>query len=200
MVKATALAVVVGLGALSLSADRAQADSTCSILNFTTSTACISPVPEGPGGNVTGNTLDAFGMNGAFGVTGWTEVDELKREGSPSAGSTTNSKDNIFQVTYEEPLYEQGTWTLLAPFEFDPMNFYLFVIKGATDNAAYLMDTAESHGSWFVNDLWTPNGKNNPDMSNIRLFAAPIPLPPVVFMMLGALGALVVASRRRRTA
>jgi hypothetical protein len=193
-------AMAVGLFAVSTTETQA---STCNILNFTTSTACISPVSGGPGGNATAETMNAFGSDGAFGTKGWMLLDEVKREGTPAAGTIVDSTGGLFSITYQAPLYKQGLWALNPLFRWGEGHF-AFVVKGATDNAAYKMDVAFTNGTWSVNDLLTPNGKNVPDMSNIRLFGtaplAPIPLPPVAFMLLGALGALVVASRRRRTA
>lgn len=195
------MALGLGTGAVLASATAADAN-TCNILNFTTSTACISPVPGGGGGNVTAATMNGFnGGAGAFGITGWMQLDKLDRPGTPAPGvGTTQLSDNgFFSIAYEAPLYKQGTWSLGDEWLWGPGQF-AFAIKGATDNAVYLMDLAFRNGAWFVNDL--NNAGGNPDMSNIRLFGtsdlAPIPLPPVVLMMLGALGALVVATRRRR--
>lgn len=197
--------LAAGVGAFLMAGTPAQAD-TCSILNFTTSTACISPVGGGPGGNVTAATMNSFdGGNRAFGATtDWVLLAELERVGKPDEGSTAFSDGDpyVFSVTYEAPLYKRGTWEL-NPLTTWGAGLFAFAIKGATDNAVYLMDTDETDGSWFVGDLSTNKG-GMPDMSNIRLFGtaglAPIPLPPVGFMLLGALGALAVAARRRRTA
>lgn len=188
----------MALGFLAVSTTETQA-TTCDILNFTTSTACTS-VSGGGGGNVTAASMNAAGT---FGTTGWMLLDEVKREGSPAAGTTVQSNNGLFSITYEAPLYKQGLWALNPLFRWGEGHF-AFAVKGAKDNAAYKMDLAFTDGTWSVSDLLTPNGKNVPDMSNIRLFGtaplAPIPLPPVAFMLLGALGALVMVSRRRRTA
>lgn len=198
------MAVGLASGALLASGTSAEAN-TCDIMNFTTSTECISVIEGGPGGNVTPGLLDSFGGSGAFGFTGWEQLAKLDQEGSPEPGTTVTSTNDWFTITYLEPaeqgdpVYGRGLWSLLPERSFDPLLIYAFAIKGSTDNAVYRMNTEFTDGAWFVGDLRTPSG-NLPDMSNIRLFAAPIPLPPVVFMMLGAIGALVVATRRRRAA
>lgn len=197
------MAIGLGTGAFLASSTAADAN-TCDTLNFTTSTECISHVPEGEGGNVTADNLNSFGGGtGAFGFSGWEKLAKLDRDGSPDPGTTATSTNNWFTVTYLErekselPFNGRGSWSLVPDRSFDPLFIYAFAIKGSTDNAVYRMNTAVTEGSWFVGDLSTPSDKL-PNMSNIRLFAAPIPLPPVVFMMLGALGALAFATRRRR--
>jgi hypothetical protein len=69
------------------------------------------------------------------------------------------------------------------------------VIKGATDNAAYLMNKAFTSGSWNVVDLDLPNSGGDPDLSNVTLFGtaplAPVPVPAAGFLLIGALGGLV---------
>lgn len=198
----------VGLasGALLASGTSAEAN-TCDILNFTTSTECISPVTGGPGNSnqVNESAMNSFGGSGAFGFTGWEQLAKLDREGSPDPDTTVTSTNDWFTITYlapaepGDPTYGRGLWSLVPERSFDPLMIYAFAIKGANDNAVYRMNTEFTDGAWFVGDLQTNSG-NLPDMSNIQLFAAPIPLPPVVFMMLGAIGALVVATRRRRAA
>jgi len=196
------VAAAAAVGVFALGATTADA-TTCDILNFTTSTECISPVGGGPGGNVTADSMNNYGTNGAFGITGWSLISELERVGTPAAGDTAFSDGNpyVFSITYEDPLYEQGTWALNPLFDWGAGSF-AFAIKGATDNAVYLMDLAFRDGRWFVNDLHHAGG--NPDMSNIRLFGtaqlAPIPLPAAVWMLLAALGGLFVLGRRRKAA
>lgn len=196
------VAAAAAVGVFAFGATTADA-TTCDILNFTTSTECISPVGGGPGGNVTAASMNNFGTDGAFGLTGWMLIDELDRPGSPApgVGDTQASDNGIFSITYEAPLYKQGTWALNPLWNWGAGSF-AFAIKGATDNAVYLMDLSFRDGLWFVNDLSNPGG--NPDMSNIRLFGtaqlAPIPLPAAVWMLLAALGGLFVMGRRRRSA
>ena len=196
------VAAAAVVGAFAFGATTAEA-STCDILNFTTSTECISPVGGGPGGNVTASAMNNYGTDGAFGVTGWMELAKLDRSGSPGAGDTAFSSGDpyLFSITYENPLYKQGTWALNPLWNWGAGSF-AFAIKGATDNAVYLMDLSFRDGLWFVNDL--NNAGGNPDMSNIRLFGtaqlAPIPLPAAAWMLLAALGGLFVIGRRRKSA
>ncbi len=192
---AAAAAVVIASGSLA-----AQA-STCDILNFTTSTACVSPVTGGPGGNVNAAQMNAGA--GVFGSTSWSLLDSI---GSASVGSgTQTSAGGLFSFTYNAGL-QGGTWSLDSAWDWGA-GLYAFVIKGATDNAVYLMDKNATSGSWNVLDLLN-NGGNHPDLSNVRLFGttalvpatpAPIPLPAAGLLLVGALGGLA-ALRRRRTA
>lgn len=194
------VAGAVALAAFAFGAPKAEA-STCDILNFTTSTACISLDEKtyGPGGNVTAGVLNSMS---AFGITGWMELDKIDRQGNPPEGSTATSNNGFFNITYQAPLYKQGLWSLSDEWLWGAGQF-AFGIKGAKDSAVYLMDVAFRNGTWFVNDLSTPSGKT-PDMSNIRLFGttplAPIPLPAAGWLLIAALGGLFVMGRRRRAA
>lgn len=195
--------IALGVAALAaglFAAPQLQA-STCDILNFTTSTACVSPISGGPGGNVTETQMNTQAI---FGATNWTLLDKLDA-GSPSTGQTQEGTNGLFSLTFGSPALQNGTWTLTSEWTWGA-GICAFVIKGAKDNAAYLMDVSSTNGTWFVNDLNLPNkkNKNNPDLSNIQLFGtdnlAPIPLPAAAWMLLAALGGLGLVSRRRRAA
>lgn len=165
--------------------------STCNILQFTTSTQCTDPVPGGPGGNVTAATMNS---NNVFGSNQWSLLATLEKPGSQSAPF-------LFSVTYGPNGAQSGTWALNPLFNWGA-GLYAFAIKGATDNAVYLMDKAFTSGTWNVLALDNPGG--HPDMSNIRLFGtaplAPVPVPAAGFLLLGALGGLAMVRRRRKAA
>jgi hypothetical protein len=184
------LKAVAVAGVLALMASGAHA-TTCDILNFTTSTDCVPTVGGGGGGNVTAAQMN---IQAIFGETTWSQLAELEKP-------NLQSNPFVFSVEYGPDGAQSGTWSL-NPLLTWGTGLYAFAIKGATDNAVYLMDTAFTSGTWNVLDLEN-NGENNPDMSNIRLFGttalAPIPVPAAGFLLIGALGGLA-ALRRRKTA
>jgi hypothetical protein len=187
------------------------APSLCSILNFTVSTFCISPVPDsggpGGGGNVTAQDMNALP---AFSAIGWSLLDEI---GSVSLGNGSQmSSGGLFTFDYDNDL-QSGTWSL-NPLWTWGTGIFAFVIKGANDNAAYLMDKNFTSGDWTVLDL-DPNGNGGPpDLSNVRLFGTsglvdnppppppppPVPLPAAGWLMLAGIGGLAALRRRRKAA
>lgn len=190
------LRTLAAAGLLALMAGGASA-ATCNIANFTTSTACVSPVTGGPGGNVIASEMNRQSI---FGRNNWTLLAELEEPDTESGSETFGRFGSlvVFTVTYGPDGAQSGTWALNPLLRWGA-GLFAFAIKGATSNAVYLMDTRFRFGTWNVVDLLNAGG--NPDMSNIRLFGtaqlAPIPLPAAGFLMLGALGLL---SRRRRKA
>jgi hypothetical protein len=186
---------LLAASALALMAGGASA-ATCNVVNFTTSTQCVSPVTGGPGGNVTETEMNAGA--GVFGIKGWLELAAI---GSVSAPGPQNSSPFLFSFSYNDGLKSSGTWSLNPAFTWGAGS-YAFVIKGATDNAAYLMNKAFTSGSWNVVDLDLPNSGGDPDLSNVTLFGtaplAPVPVPAAGFLLIGALGGLAAVRRRRR--
>lgn len=81
----------------------------------------------------------------------------------------------------------------------DPAKFSLVLVpKGATEYAAYYFQagkyTATSFG--FTTDgIKTPNGNNNPELSNFSVFARPVPTPA---LLPGLIGMGVAALRKRK--
>jgi hypothetical protein len=185
---------------LALLAPVAQA-STCDIANFTTSTDCVSPVTGGPGGNVTVTQMNAG--PGVFGSTAWSLIDAISSTLLPGP---QDSDDGFFTFAYDGDL-QSGTWSLNPLYTWGA-GLFAFAIKGATDNAVYLMDTDFTSGTWTVNDLEGPRG-GTPDLSNVQLFGTAdlvlrdvppppaIPLPAAGWMMIAGLGALAALRRRK---
>ena len=200
---AVVLALGVAGGTLGMSTSASQA-LTCSTAHFTTSIDCISPVPGGPGGNVTATTMNRYDDgNGAFGVTGWRLLAKADVPRGFESGDTVRSEPFLFSITIDDSGALYGTWKLNPLFTWDPDAEFAFALKGATGNAVYHMDKDFTEGRWSMAGLFTPGEtKNNPGLSNIRLFGtddlAPIPLPASVLMILGAIAAMLGVTRRRR--
>ncbi|MFO8126428.1 VPLPA-CTERM sorting domain-containing protein [Yoonia sp.] len=196
--------------AMMLSAQAAGATTieiNCNTLNFTESTSCIAPVSGGPGGNVTGSVMDEysntdiFTTEGAFGYTGWDELDGFNIDQDQSLPSTQTGRLFSFTFTVTDG-YRSGTWTLNDGYTWGD-GVYAFALKGSNDNAVYLMDTDYTSGTWSMSDIVTGND-NNPDLSNITLLGtddlSPIPLPAAGWLLLMGLGGLGIASRRKSKA
>lgn len=171
--------------------------ATCSMANLTTSTACQPDIPGGPGGNVTPTQMNGFnGGAGVFGQNGWKDLGKINTTEAPGTFGST-----YFTVTTNAG-NGSGTWALKPEFKFAAGQSYAFVLKGGTDNVAYLLDTAFSSGAWTNLDLFTPNGRNNAGLSNMTLFGtatpAPVPLPAAAWLLLGSMAGLGAVARRRR--
>jgi hypothetical protein len=171
--------------------------ATCNPTNLTTSTACQDDIPGGPGGNVTTTQMNAFnGGAGVFGVSGWTDLGKIE---TTSAAGVFPS--DYFSVTTNGG-NASGTWSLNADYKFTAGASYAFVLKGGTDNVAYLLDSSVTSGSWTNLDLFTPNGKNNAGLSNMTLYGtttpAPVPLPAAAWLLVGGIAGLGAVARRRR--
>lgn len=156
------------------------------------STDCTQASPLGNGGNT---TLVEMNGQSLFSIDDWSFADKID---NIDEGITLG---DFFKITFTDFVIENGkteakagTWELLAGFSFAPGESYAIALKSATSSFVYLLDPAFSSGTWSTVDL---GGKA---ISNMTLFGtvAPIPLPAAGFLMLGALGALGVAARRRK--
>ncbi len=174
--------------------------------NFTTSTACATAPSSNKGGNVRAGDLNA-GL-GLFGVTGWQSLEKLE---------TTDGRDDIVGDVFEltsNANNSSGTWTLRDGFSFTAGETYAFIMKGAENNIAYLVDPAFSGGVWANDDIPANKlGKAAPGLSNITLFGtsdlvllppAPqqltqTPIPAALPLFATAIGAIGFVGWRRRT-
>ncbi len=162
----------------------------CELENFTVSVACIAGFPVvNNGGNVAGGDLDGLFSVGGVVLTGWSQIDKID---TVEVAGTQNGNNGLFYITTDAANTE-GEWGLLADFVFDPTKYYIFALKGATMQVAYLMDSEVLAGLWQNDDLGylhqpgngngngNGNGKgkgsanaapvwNVPGLSNIRLF------------------------------
>lgn len=173
--------------------------ATCSTANLTTSTACRSDIPGGPGGNVTPAQMNGFnGGSGVFGIDAWTDLGKINTTEGPGVF------DSAFFSVKTNAGNGSGTWSLNPEFKFAKDASYAFVLKGATSNVAYLLDTGFASGAWTNLDLWTPNGKNNAGLSNMTLMGtaspAPVPLPAAVWLLVGGMAGLGAVARKKRKA
>lgn len=150
----------------------------CSTSQFTVSTDC-----EGAyGGNDANQSLD-----GLFGEDDWFEIFKV---------DASSGTDGILTVTAAVD-QKSGTWSVTG---WDGFTKVMAVLKGGSSFSAYLVDLSVTSGTWNTLGLAKGNGDPAPGLSHFTLYStvAPIPLPAAGFLMLGALGALGVAARRRK--
>jgi hypothetical protein len=174
----------------------------CSLSNFTVSVACDGDFSAtGGGGNVQGSDLNGLFLADGTPISGWSLLDSI---GSVSSGGEQLSSGGLFKINTTDQ--ESGTWTLVDPFAFSAFKSYVFVLKGATNQVAYFMDSTFFNGNWNNTDLGftNPGGQFTvPELSNIRLFevdSTVIPLPAAGWLLIGGIGALVAVRRRKKAA
>ena len=149
----------------------------------------------GEGGNTTLSMMN--GPPKAFGILGsWTVGDKFDTEGVEEKTilgkyfkiTVTEVKDN----DPEERI--AGTWSLLDGFFFPEGESFALALKAGPNSFVYLLDNDFTSGTWSTVDL------DNKGLSNITLFGTttPIPLPAAGWLLLGGLGALGFAARRKR--
>jgi hypothetical protein len=141
---------------------------------------------------------DTSGFDTEFGDS-WSLLGKLP----PSSGSNTLG-GVLFNWTFTSA-GTTGTWTLMA--DQNVTLDLVFAMHAGGFTGAFLFDdqamaaNAVTPGTWEIH--WVNNGGQNPDFSNLTLFArdivsTPIPEPETYALMLAGLGAIGFMSKRRR--
>ena len=198
-----ATAVVLSAGAANaasvLNTSNSMTTDGCSLDNFRTSIACNGNLSvENPGGNVAASDLNGVFKDADGVIDDWMYVDRIASVDQDNTSTSQAGAENFFEVMLTSET--EGMWRLIEPAMFDPAYYYAFAIKGSTDQAVYVMDTASMSGDWTTFDLFTNNNENNPGLSNIGLYKAPatvIPLPAAGWLLIAGLGGLAVMRRRK---
>jgi hypothetical protein len=188
----SAAALVAGAGLFAtLTPDLASAAS-CSASDITTdigisSLSCVDNVPGGPGGNVKEAQMNA---NAVSGKTGWMDLGKI---------NTPGTSGGVLEITGAG---QSGTWKLSDGNSFDPLAFYSLALKAGRANVVYLLDTSDTSGTWSTAGLMNRGGQQ-PALSNITLFGtstspSQVPLPAAAWLLIGGIGALGAASRKRQ--
>ena len=198
-----ALATGAGL-ALSVAISPAQAQSltpgACAFsdvtLNVGDALNCAQ-VNFGKGGNPTESAIgSAFGGSGT-----WTQLG-LQAEGFPESGGSGQITQGSLVVSYDAGS-KTGTWQFTSS---QPYTSYAVALKGAKDSKAYLFSDLNGFGgilsgTWDGRALLTPNGKNQPALSNFRIYGSgpvdPVPEPLTILGTVAAAGIGYGLKRRR---
>lgn len=154
------------------------------------STDCDQADPLGPGGNT---KLAQMNAQDIFTTDPWTLDDKID---APSLVGT------FLKITIASG-GTSGTWSLLDGLQFVAGEFYAIALKASNTSFVYLLDTSATSGTWSTRDF-VNNGGQRPALSNLTLFGtatpAAIPLPATGLLLIGALGGLGLARRRRKAA
>ena len=163
------------------------------LVGVSAATDCIR-LTGGPGGNT---TLQMMIDDSAFEMASWSFEDKANLPALVSLGGYLN-----ITVNPDSNSVPSGTWSLADGFAFPVGESFALALKGGPSSITYLLNPAFTFGTWSMADITNPGGQN-PGLSNITLFGtaavAPIPLPAPVLLLLGALGGLAIAARRRRS-
>jgi hypothetical protein len=141
---------------------------------------------------------DTSAFDGTFGG-GWSLLGKV----TSSIGSST--LDGVtFTWGFLQTTGTTGTWTLQA--DQNVTADFVFAMHASNNTGSFLFDNqevfAQAPGTWSIQ--WVNNGGNNPDFSNLTLFARDIttavPEPETYALMLAGLGVMGFVARRRRPA
>ncbi|WP_338760093.1 PEP-CTERM sorting domain-containing protein [Massilia sp. METH4] len=151
---------------------------------------------SGPNGDTSGFESDFA----SYGVGDWQLLDKYE-----AGGSFGNAGQLAF--TFSGDAGSDGSWTVTNTTGTALTLDLVFAVHAGNQGGAWLFDDQTIgagqtlEGDWEI--LWTvgQNGNNNPDFSNLTLFArdvSPIPEPGTYAMLLGGLAVTGFALRRKR--
>jgi len=174
----------------------------CDTSQLTTSDDCA--------GTYSGNDANQ-NLDGLFGQSDWEEIAKVDSD---------QGTDGILTVTANQPAPELlnlvaqveteedegatgGGWSVTG---WDGWSTVMAVLKGGNSFSAYLLDLTDTSGQWNTLGLAKGNGKPGPGLSHFTLYGiegqtpppSTIPLPAAGWLMLGAIGGLGLAARRRK--
>lgn len=167
MYKKILATAVLALSFLGTSAHAITIETSCSISDVTTSTACIGRVTDPQ--NDQPDTLLA--TEAFFGINDWVRVQKSDEANNP-----------LFNLSITGDNTTSGTWNVTS---FGGATAVTLVVKAADNWAAYLLDIANLSGNWSTAALLN-NGNNQPEISHISLYVGtagpvsvgpPVPLP-----------------------
>ncbi|PKN70186.1 MAG: hypothetical protein CVU54_07260 [Deltaproteobacteria bacterium HGW-Deltaproteobacteria-12] len=117
---------------------------------------------------------------------------------APSTSSPAGSDFPLYMTYTDEN--KSGTWATFQSPETSSgaalVDYY--VVKGANEFALYRVNIPAAFGTWNVENLRTPNGKNNPEISHFSGYDPPQPVPEPATMLLFGLGLVGLAGIRRK--
>ena len=162
-----------------------------------TSTACVSQIAGNDSDTSAGNNIvnvNTVGGTGLFGTNTWTLNSRYDANGS-------YGPNGILSISNVSSDMLMGDWAVSS---WSGITSAMLVLKAGNGFASYLLDlTAGTIGQWATLAL-TNNGGNQPAISHISLYTtsstppAPVPVPAAGLLLMGALGVLTVARRRRK--